>query len=476
MDKIKSLFKNIYFVVFLLAVILLVILLLMAILTNNATSTNSDRTQTSSTNSTNLTNSTNSTNLTNSTDLTDLTSSTTLVASKKTFANKDELNALIKSTEFIDPKVRALRAIPLRQSNLSPTNSPPISTDSTNLTDSTNNDLSLLTDLLKILLNTNIPGNLTSNPSPTSPPNNNNERASHASPLHKTGIFILSNYSDGAKKIVNAKPKIIKIMDPQQNADLLQAAKDFKNANPDGINVLRIYQGTQNKKYSLNDNPVTMANEFFQSVIGPALNSLGDDKKYFDYIETPNELDNTPGWETNNNVVWLSKFWEKLIELDSQVGIRTCIASIPVGNPPGSREEIKSKMQSFSSALSKAVINNGAFCYHAYSLNYTTDVNQEIYSSLRYRTIHEVIGEIDPGFSTLDFILSEAGIDRAGNPQTSGWQLRGDGTQYTNWITWFDREMNKDAYVLGATLFQIGDSNWSSFDLEPIAGWIAGSI
>jgi hypothetical protein len=475
MDKIKPLFKNIYFIVFLLVIILLILVILLMIIPSLNKNKTASLSESGSTDSTvNQNSQTESKKTSTSLLVTPQKNSSILVASKKTFANSTELTALINSTKSISP---------------TKTNSPTKTVDSTvstssplplriggsagQATSSTSNDLTLLTDLLKILLNTNIDTKYTSetgtnNFSPTAQPLNNR--------LSKTGIFILSGYSAGAKQIIGAKPQIIKIMDPQQNGGLLQAAKDFKDANAGGISVLRIYEGTQNKKYTLNDDPASSAKDFFQSVIVPALNSLGDNKKYFDYIETPNELDNTPGWETTENVTWLSKFWETLIGLNSQAGLRTCVGSIPVGNPPGSAAEIKNSLSFFATAFKKAVINNAAVCYHAYSLNYTTDVSQELASSLRYRIIHQAMSEIDPSFSTLPFILSEAGIDQAGNPQTSGWQARGNGTEYTNWLTWFDGEMNKDNYVLGATLFQIGDDNWSSFNLEPLAGWIAGSI
>ena len=73
-------------------------------------------------------------------------------------------------------------------------------------------------------------------------------------------------------------------------------------------------------------------------------------------------------------------------------------------------------------------------------------------------------------------ILTEAGVDRAGNPAMDGWQARGTAGQYQDWLRWFDAEITHDASVLGACLFQIGDSLWSSFDIEPIAPWLAAQL
>jgi len=291
----------------------------------------------------------------------------------------------------------------------------------------------------------------------------------------KIGIYILSDYSQGAKQIVASKPRILKVMDPQSN-NTLAAIIDYKSANPQGIAVLRAYIGTSGVKFSLADDPDKAAQSFFQTVVQPVLSALGENVKLFDFIETPNELDNTPGWESSANTTWLNTFWSKLTDLYSTAGLRTCIASIPVGNPPGDYNQLKGELTPFLPALQKVKSLGGAFCYHAYTLNYSTDVNQEVATSLRYRQIHQAIAELDGSLSSLPFILSEAGVDQNGNPKTSGWNARGSEGDYKNWLSWFNGQINQDSYVLGATLYQIGDNHWSSFNIESIADWISKSL
>ncbi len=290
----------------------------------------------------------------------------------------------------------------------------------------------------------------------------------------KLGINLLSTYSSGAKTIIAAKPKIIKVMDPQNIPGLMTAVKDYKKIYPSGVAIIRVYNG--DKKYTLGNDPTASAEDFFASVISPAIQRLGGNMSYFSYLEAPNEFDNTPGWESLENVSWLNGFWLKLIELNKNAGIKTCAASIPVGNPPGSYDEIKNKMEFFSGALTKMKETGSAFCYHAYTLNYSTNTGTENYSSLRYRMLHQIMGEINGSYSSIPFILSEAGVDKEGNPKTSGWQAQGSASKYESWLAWFDKEMNNDNYVMGATLFQIGDGHWSSFNLEPIADWLATYI
>src|SRR5690606_396864 len=60
-----------------------------------------------------------------------------------------------------------------------------------------------------------------------------------------------------------------------------------------------------------------------------------------------------------------------------------------------------------------------------------------------------------------------------GDPNTSGWQTRGTQSDYKRWLNWFDQQLAQDSYVIGCQLFQNGDTGgWSSFDLEPISGWM----
>src|SRR5437870_13316247 len=69
--------------------------------------------------------------------------------------------------------------------------------------------------------------------------------------------------------------------------------------------------------------------------------------------------------------------------------------------------------------------------------------------------------------------LTEGGVDAGGDPNTSGWHARGSAADYERWLNWFDQQTQQDSYILGCTLFENGDpGGWSSFDLEPIAGWL----
>lgn len=293
-------------------------------------------------------------------------------------------------------------------------------------------------------------------------------------PKSKLGIFILSGLSPGAKKILAAQPSVVKVMDPYKTPGLLAAIHQYKQDYPDGITILRF--ADQKHVYTLEDDPNKAAEELFATVIRPGIDALGSNKDDYDLIETPNESNQTPGWETVDSARWLGKFWGELTRLNYLKGFHTCIGSIAVGNPGGSPQEIEDKLAAFLPAVQTANRNGGALCYHAYTIQYTTDVSAEQWFSLRYRSLHDSLVKLDPALKSFPIVLSEGGVDLEGAPATAGWQKRGTTKQYEDWLTWFSSEIEKDSYVQGVTLFQIGDSYWSSFDLEPMADWLTSQI
>lgn len=294
-----------------------------------------------------------------------------------------------------------------------------------------------------------------------------NKISTQAISASKLGVFILSSYSAGAKQIVTAGPNVIKVMDPHLIPSVLQAARDYKSQYPQGIVVLRIY--TPGKKYIVTDDPIGSAEEYFRQNIEQPLNTLGSNLSLFDYIESPNEADNTPIWSTIEEMTWLAKFWKRLAELNYQKGIKTCAASIAVGNVGGSNdEEIGQHIAPFVDTLRYLKSIGGAWCYHAYTLQISQDPEIEQWYSLRYRKFYKYLQSNAPDVATIPIILSEGGIDQTGDPKTSGWKGRVSIDQYVAWLKWFDSEIKKDQFVLGTTLFQIGDSTWSSFNLEPL--------
>lgn len=297
-----------------------------------------------------------------------------------------------------------------------------------------------------------------------------------ASPLSgsKIGIHLIGRYTPGAREIISAGPRVIKVLDPQASSDMRKAMRDYKASYPRGIVVVRVWERTPNVHYSLEDDPVKSADDFWQRVLEPAINALSpQERKLVDYLEGPNEGETCPTWDSVETARWFGRFWERLAELIARAGFRPCVGSIAVGNPPGKLEEIRAKLEAFLPALRAVKRYRGAWSYHAYSLEYSTNPEVEKWYSLRYRLFYDFLKEKHPDLADVPMILTEGGIDKAGNPQTDGWRARGSEEKFENWLKWFDGELKKDKYMIGVTLFQIGNpEGWWSFDLEPIADWL----
>lgn len=56
----------------------------------------------------------------------------------------------------------------------------------------------------------------------------------------KLGIHLIGHYTEGAKKIIAAGPRVIKILDPQANNQMVEAMRDYKRRYPKGIVVMRV--------------------------------------------------------------------------------------------------------------------------------------------------------------------------------------------------------------------------------------------
>ncbi len=295
--------------------------------------------------------------------------------------------------------------------------------------------------------------------------------AQQATPsLSKLSIHLILNYTTGARQIVAAHPRVLKILDT--HTSMLEAARDYKARTPGGIVVLRIYTP---HRYTLNDNPYTAAEHFWNSILAPRVNALSpQDRALIDYLEGPNEADSTPTWNSPAETAWYNAFWMRLAPLIAAAGFRPCAYSISVGNPPGSLEDIHRILDTIAPSLRVVKQLGGAWSYHPYTILYTKDVGIENWYSLRYRLFYSYFATKHPDLVDLPMILTEGGVDGQSSPLGPGWKGGGDAAKFQDWLAWWDSEIRKDPYILGCTLFQSGDPvGWWSFDIEPIAAWLA---
>ncbi len=297
-------------------------------------------------------------------------------------------------------------------------------------------------------------------------------RAQTPSPS-RISAHLINDSTAGVSNIIAGHPRVLKILD--LGSGMVQAARAYKAGTPDGKLVLRLYTP---RSYPITDDPGASAMDFWTTVLQPPLNALSaSDRALIDYVEGPNEGDSTPTWQSLQAAQWFTGFWTNLAPLIVAANFKPCVGSIAVGNPPGTPTEIQNYISTFVPALRQAKSLGGAWSYHAYTLNYTTDVGVEYYYSLRYRQFYSQFASQYPDLADLPLILSEGGVDQSGTPATSGWQARGTAADYERWLNWFDHQLARDSYLLGCTLFEIGNpTGWSSFDLEPIAGWFGNYL
>jgi hypothetical protein len=288
----------------------------------------------------------------------------------------------------------------------------------------------------------------------------------------RLSAHLINAYTAGSSNIVAGRPRVLKVLalDSGFPSGMAQAMRDYKSNAPGGKVVVRVYTP---KTYSLANDPTASALDFWTTVIQPPLNGISSsDRALIDYLEGPNEGDTPtlgyPSSPAGAASAWFNQFWTNLTPRIVSAGYKPCVGSIAVGNP-GSLSDL----DPFVPALRQAKAAGGAWSYHAYTIQYSTDVGVEVWYSLRYRQFYTYFAQ--QGYSdllTMPLILTEGGVDQSGTPATSGWQYRGTAAQYERWLNWFDRQLGQDSYVLGCTLFENGDpTGWSSFDLEPIAGW-----
>lgn len=288
----------------------------------------------------------------------------------------------------------------------------------------------------------------------------------------KLSIHLIGDYTPGAAQIVAAHPRVLKILDTGDS--MLQAARDYKARTLDGKVVLRIYTPV---RYSLADDPAESAQHFWNTILAPPLNALSaEDRALIDFLEGPNEGDSTPTFETAQSPAWYNQFWLTLAPLIAQAGFRPCAFSIAVGNPPGSMAEIYQTLDTLAPALRLVQSLGGAWSYHGYTLPYSQDVGQEIWYSLRYRQYYSYFQSNHPELARLPLIITEGGVDGQVGDPGPGW-LGGGEEKFKSWLEWYDSQIRQDDYVIGCTLFESGAPGaWSTFEIEPVAEWLATHI
>jgi hypothetical protein len=277
-------------------------------------------------------------------------------------------------------------------------------------------------------------------------------------------------YLPSAEPVIAAGPRVLKVF--QVTAGTLRALEDYKSRYPQGLTVLRIYVDAN---YQDGWDPANAARDFWQRLESELEKMTPAQRELVDFLEGPNEYDNY-WWQDPRSAVWFSDFSLELAELVAEAGYRPLLGNIPVGNPPGTPEEMEATIEAYTPALRRLVALHGAWGYHSYTLRRagpSFDVAEQYDLVFRYRRFYDYFDR--QGYDellSLPLILTEAGLDGG-----HGWRPYWSPCTYQQWLSWYDDQLQQDDYVLGAALFQTGDPyGWDVAETAEIHPWLASHL
>ena len=299
-----------------------------------------------------------------------------------------------------------------------------------------------------------------------------------ATPVHytqpsKLGLVVQRFSPSKIVDVIEAgQPKVVKIIDDLGSAGVV------KERSPKTIVVGRIsvdYDfGTLSDKNGRD--PARHAADFIARNMDKYKVNSG-----VDYWEAYNE----PPVESAGFMADYAAFEAERVKQMAALGFNCCIGNFSTGTPP------LEYWPSFFPALQAAQKDGGCLGLHEYSapvmqfgsgryqLDAKGDSGDEGWYTLRYRQVYR---RQLPADLRLPLIITECGVDgliqpRPG-PEGNGWRdfakywkqinIAPDGvTGYLDQLTWYDEELQKDDYVIGATIYVAGavDSVGSTYEL-----------
>jgi hypothetical protein len=215
-------------------------------------------------------------------------------------------------------------------------------------------------------------------------------------------------------------------------------------------------------KYLVTQVPESAADDFWQRVQDGLVDIAA---QHVDWLEGPHELDNIPDWTHDAEAAhWYAAFWSRLADQMHSVPFNPLVGSIPSGAPALDGELNAGSKNLFKpiAEVMKSKSYRWGWSASAYSQELSQSASTEAGTSLRYRAIHDQCG-----LGTVPLVLSEAGQGPV------GWKAREPpttGAAYLAWLEWFDGQLQADAYLQGAALFELGaEGRYASYDLAPLA-------
>jgi len=251
---------------------------------------------------------------------------------------------------------------------------------------------------------------------------------------------------------------------------------------PGGVLVIgRKHQGGYDAQHqkAIGKTPLEAARQFVQDQL-PTYQS----NPHIKYWEGHNE----PVWSDEEGMEWYAHFEVERMRLMADLGLKCVIGNFATGSPD------LGLWPAFFPALEVARQYQAILGLHEYScpwmwwmtgkyqLDPNADEGDEGWTTLRYRKVYRQ-HLIPNGLGNVPLAITECGIDPLVSPKPQGieggaWKELGDfwarhdgkpdkAGYYCQQLVWYDKELQKDDYVVGATVFTWGSfgSPWSRFDV-----------
>lgn len=225
--------------------------------------------------------------------------------------------------------------------------------------------------------------------------------------------------------------------------------------------------------------PLEAARQFVQDQL-----STYQSHPYIEYWEGHNE----PIWNDEEGMAWYARFEVERMQLMADLGLKCVLGNFATGMPD------LALWPAFLPAIQTARQYQALLGLHEYSwprmwwmtgkhqLDPNDDQGDEGWTTLRYRKVYRQ-HLIPNGLGDVPLVITECGVDPAVNPKPPGldggaWRLLGGlwadhdnepnkADYYFRQLVWYDEELRKDDYVVGATIFTWGNFGppWLHFDV-----------
>ncbi len=322
----------------------------------------------------------------------------------------------------------------------------------------------------------------TANPTPTTPPSPT-PTPTMPWPPHlsqpsrsKLGLHVQWNNSPEIMEFVRRMlPVVVKALDD------LGFVEEVKQVSPQTVVVARLTH-----PQPMEGDPEAMARAFVAENLSTYLQHPA-----VDYWEGYNEPD------IKGRMDWYARFEAERVRAMAEHGLKAAIGAFSAGVPEWD------EFEAFLPAVRVAKEYGGILTLHEYDapvFDRTMGAGLPGHPNhpdrgalaLRYRWWYEEF--LIPRDLVIPLVISEAGVDglignRPGPAQARGWRdfadywaeigLGGNPLEvYLSQLDWYDRELQKDDYVIGWAVFTVGAMNpdWESYDLTEYLRHIAAEI